>query len=309
MAQLADPLFQGTITYSAQDDGTPTGGRGIQVFANGIRNPFGIVFHSSGNIYGTDNGPNNGYGAMQMGCGAGQQIADKTEPDRVDRLVKGKYYGHPNSKRATVDNDLRQCIWRSQYEPTDAGYEAPLISMPSSTDGIIEWQTNHFFGQLRGNLITSKYTQGLSRIILTPDGTAVIPESVPALPLVGEGGLDVAQAPSGTLIEARLGNNALFYHKPTQPAMTELYVNAVFPTRGGQAGGNILKIYGVNFDKGIPTVTVGGKSCPITATVTPTLIQCTLPGGLGRVDVIVSTATETSAFTKGYRYITGLPKP
>lgn len=62
VAHLADPLFDGMLTYDATDDGTPNGGYGIKVFAPGNRNPFGIVLHSNGYLYGTDNGPNLGYG-------------------------------------------------------------------------------------------------------------------------------------------------------------------------------------------------------------------------------------------------------
>lgn len=62
VANLADPSFNGAITYDALDNGTPNGGHGIEVFAAGSRNPFGITLHSNGYLYGTDNGPNTGYG-------------------------------------------------------------------------------------------------------------------------------------------------------------------------------------------------------------------------------------------------------
>jgi glucose/arabinose dehydrogenase len=62
VANLADPLFNGYITYDAVDNGTPNGGHGIEVFAPGNRNPFGIVMHSNGYLYGTDNGSNLPYG-------------------------------------------------------------------------------------------------------------------------------------------------------------------------------------------------------------------------------------------------------
>ena len=65
VAYLADPQFDGVITYDASDDGTPNGGNGIFVFAPGNRNPYGIVLHSNGFLYGTDNGPNLPYGKMR----------------------------------------------------------------------------------------------------------------------------------------------------------------------------------------------------------------------------------------------------
>jgi glucose/arabinose dehydrogenase len=64
VAYLADPLFDGTITYDAPDNGTPNGGHGIEIFAAGQRNPYDLVLHSNGYIYGTDNGPNLGYGKL-----------------------------------------------------------------------------------------------------------------------------------------------------------------------------------------------------------------------------------------------------
>ena len=65
VAELADPNFDGVIKYDAVDDGTPNAGYGISVFAPGNRNPYGIVLHSNGYLYGTDNGPNLPYGTME----------------------------------------------------------------------------------------------------------------------------------------------------------------------------------------------------------------------------------------------------
>jgi hypothetical protein len=62
VAFIKDPKFDGVITYDADDDGTPISGIGIEIFCSGLRNPFGITLHSNGYLYGTDNGPNLGYG-------------------------------------------------------------------------------------------------------------------------------------------------------------------------------------------------------------------------------------------------------
>jgi len=304
VADVSDPAFDGTITYDAPDDGTPTSGS-VSVFAAGLRNPYGIVLHSNGYLYGTDNGSNLGYGDMATGCGVGEFMPDVETEDKINLLVQGGYYGHPNPKRAAVDNDPRQCVWRSPFEPSDADFTAPLLRVPASTDGIIEFVTDHFDGQLRGNLIASKYQDGLLRVILTPDGTSVIQQSDPALPLVGDDGLDVAQAPDGTLVDARVGSNAIYYHKPVEPPTTDMVVKGVFPTRGSQVGNSTLDIYGINFS-GTPIVSVGGSNCPVTS-VSSTKIECTLPGGTGTVDIVVTLGPETSTFNNGYRYITGVP--
>jgi glucose/arabinose dehydrogenase len=65
-ADLKNPLFDGFIEYNAPDDGSPINFVGISVFAPGQRNPFGLVLHSNGYLYATDNGPNSGYGALKQ---------------------------------------------------------------------------------------------------------------------------------------------------------------------------------------------------------------------------------------------------
>lgn len=249
---------------------------------------------------------------MKTGCGAGQQVPDKYEMDKLNLLEQGKYYGHPNSLRASVENDSRQCVWRSAYEPGDADYENPLMTLGSSTDGIIEWSTNHFLGQMRYNLIVSKYTGALYRVILDTDGRSVIPESENAIKIfnqqgksVGWAGLDVAQSPSGTLAEVRYEDNVIYYHKPLETPSSDLFVHGVYPRRGNFQGGFTLQVYGINFS-GSPTVTVGGNNCPVTST-SSTIIECTLPAGSGQVDIVVSSSSESSTFEKGFKYITGTP--
>lgn len=59
--------------------------------------------------------------------------------------------------------------------------------------------------------------------------------------------LDVTQDPDGTLISTSLDRNALYFHKPSEAATTQLWVSSVFPRRGGRGGrggGNLLYIYG-----------------------------------------------------------------
>lgn len=217
-----------------------------------------------------------------------------------------------NRKRGKT-GDLRQCVWRSALEASDAEYTSPMLVMTSSMNGIFEWQSNHFDGQLRGDLVISKYNGGAYRVILTPDGKGVMPQSDPALLLVDGQGLDITQAPSGEMIEVRYGKARIWYHRPKETTTNALVVNSVFPRRGGEAGGSSLHIFGRNFDKNgaSPTVTVGGKDCPVVVVKAPLAnydrIECTLPGGTGTVDIVVALGGETSIFQKGYRYIRGKP--
>lgn len=245
------------------------------------------------------------------GCGPGEFIPDAYSVDEINLLEQGQYYGHPNAKRAAVDNDSRQCKWRKPDDPSDSTHTAPIVTSQSSTDGIIEYQADHFDGQLRGNLLVCQYKGSLYRIILTPDGLGVVPESNPPIPLVGKtgqqvgkSGLAVTQAPNGNLIEVRLDSNALYYNKPNEAPTTVLQVKAVFPRRGGQAGGNTQSIYGVNFGSQ-PSVEVGGKRCPVVS-ASALKITCTLPGGSGTVDVLVSSSAGSYTFKEGYRYVKGV---
>jgi IPT/TIG domain/Glucose / Sorbosone dehydrogenase len=307
VANLADPLFDGYLTYNAPDNGNLASGHGVEVFAPGNRSPFDLVLHSNGNLYGSDNGPNLSYGGMSASCtGKVPDLPDLFEKDKLNLLVRGKYYGHPNRKRG--ETDPRECVWHSAYAPSDENYQSPIVMLESSSDGIIEWQSNHFLGALRGNLILSQYKGALFRVVLTPNGTAVIPESNPPSILHADGGLDVTQGPNGNLYTARYILPQVRVLSPSEPNSTELAIKSVYPRRGGVAGGNLLYIYGKNLTAvGSPTVTVGGAKCKLSS-VTAEKIACSLPGGSGTVDVVVKSGTSVSIFSKGYRYITGMPQ-
>jgi hypothetical protein len=80
----------------------------------------------------------------------------------------------------------------------------------------------------------------------------------------------------------------------------------VFPRRGPEAGGSLLRIYGENLiEFGTPSVTVGGNSCELVESNTNSRIACRLPIGSGKADVIVSSGAQTVAFIDGYRFIRG----
>ena len=243
---------------------------------------------------------------MKSGCDPSDIIDDQQREDKMVIVQQGKYYGHPNPRRAAYFQDPRQCIWRNPTEVTSADYEAPIAMQLSSAAGIIEYTADYFNGQLRGNLLHVKYKSTIRRTVLSPDGLSVNPLSRPALPLVGSSGLDVTQAPNGNLIEFRYSGNTIFVQKPTEAASPVLKVYTVFPNRGGLAGGTPLKIFGSNFGSN-PTVSMGTNICNIIGgTATPTYIECTIPGGSGTVDVVVTSGSTSYTFERGYRYIAGV---
>jgi hypothetical protein len=242
---------------------------------------------------------------MKNGCDPSDIIDDQQREDKMVLVQQGKYYGHPNPRRAAYFQDPRQCVWRNPTEATSTEYEAPIAMQLSSATGIIEYTADYFNGQLRGNLLHVKYKSTIRRTVLSADGLSVNSLSQPALPLVGSSGLDLTQAPNGNLIEIRYSENTIFVQKPTEAASAVLKVYTVFPSRGGLAGGTLLKIYGANFGTN-PTVTIGTSACPIVVgSCTPTYIECTLPGGSGTVNVVVTSGSASYTFERGYRYIVG----
>jgi IPT/TIG domain/Glucose / Sorbosone dehydrogenase len=311
VAYLSHPNFDGRIRWSKPDDGNMIA-KGIDVFAAGLRNNFGLVLHSNGRLYGTDNGPNRNYGRMSTGCANGQSIDDEMRDDEINLLEKGKYYGHPNLKRASYFNQTRQCVWQGPEQPASSAHAAPLMTHPSSIDGIFEYHAEHFNGQLRGNLIYIQYNavNNIYRTIVSSDGRAILPALNKKGIVMGIGnlGLDITQAPNGNLVEMRYPVNLVYYYRPVEPETTSLIAKTCFPRRGPVSGGNTLSIYGVNFNARGPTVTVtvGNRNCPTTF-VSSKRIDCTLPGGIGTVDIVVNNGGITSTFNLGYRYITGTP--
>lgn len=311
VANVKKPNFSGFITYSAPNDGNPVTGfgpNGVEVFASGTRNPFGVVMHSNGNLYATDNGPNPGFGDMATGCGAGQVSPDVYDSDELNLIERGKYYGHPNHKRGQTD--ARQCVWRGTSVPTSSEYVAPIMKLRSSTDGIIEYEASYFNNEMRGNLIASKYKDGLYRIVLNPDGRSVAAYSNPAIELTGDNGLAVTMAPNGNLIDARYDTNECYVYRPEEPPTALLKIYSVFPRRGSVQGGSTLSIYGTNFVSNV-TVLIGGQVCSNVQLTSSSLIKCTIPpslnGTVGSRTVEMYKDIEQATFVDGYKYILGRP--
>jgi glucose/arabinose dehydrogenase len=242
VANLSDPAFSGTLQYTAENNGDLISGSGVSIFANGLRNPYDLVYHSNGYLYGTDNGPDMNFGDRSATCTT--SLPDLGQDDKLVLLQQDGYYGFPNRQRGRTDP--RQCVWRGLYDTeSDEDYTAPLASHPSSIDGLVEFQSNHFGGQLRGNLIIAKYKKDLYRAILSPDGQSLIPQSRSLLPLgIGQHSLDVTQAPDGTLVVAQHLTNGLAYYAPREESANTTTILSVFPRRGG--GGHEWHMYGHN---------------------------------------------------------------
>jgi glucose/arabinose dehydrogenase len=146
-----------------------------------------LVLHS--------NGPNRNFGRESVTCSL--DADDPFEPDELNLIVSGKYYGHPNRLRGG-NGDPRQCTFRGPQDVNET-YTQPIAKLPSSSNGICEFQTEHFGGQLRGQLIVGQWQSALRNIKLSADGLTTV-SGISAFPpkLVDKGGLDVTQGPGAS---------------------------------------------------------------------------------------------------------------
>lgn len=191
----------------------PTPGGAVSLYATGLRNPYDLVWHSNGNLYVNDNGANATFGNKPLyGCND-DGIDPGTTPDELNRIVDGKYYGHPNPSRG-------ECIFNGG--PNFVGPMYAYEDLGSSSDGITEY-TSMLIPGFQGNLFTANFSapspRKLMRLVLSEDGTKVLND----LPFASEydylNPLDVIISDDGTtFFIAEYGGNrisALRWQSPT----------------------------------------------------------------------------------------------
>lgn len=303
---LNNPEFDGRLEYD--ENGNQVGGADVSVFASGQRNSYGIVLHSNGNLYATDNGPNNGFGDKSTSCTESASI--EYQVDKLNLIKEGQYYGHSNRKRG--ETDPRQCVWHSIDEPSDSEYTAPISKLRSSSNGLCEFETEHFAGQLQGNLIISQWRGTIVHVALSSDGESSKngPSDFPP-GLIYEDALDIVQGPDGTLFTANHRSDQVDFYIPIDTKSSNLRLMSVFPRRGPTKSGNsTLTIFGDHlYTNGFASVMVGDRDCVVLPPTSDAKVTCLLPDGTGMVDIVVTTGLQSSTFQNGYRYITAEPRP
>jgi len=291
--------IDGKVTYTNNDNlnGNQITGMDVSCYAYGIKNSFASVIHSNGKIYCVDNGPSITYGASSASC-----TTEGPNPGTQDKFLiveKGKYYGHPVRARG-IRGDTRQCKYRSPSEPSDADYTAPISILPSSTDGILEYQANAFRGSMKGSIVASRFTGELWRIILTADGSAVQEKGQ----LHALGGLNVAEGYEGQLLACDYYNNKITMITPNEPAITSLFIMSVRPHRGVIAGGNTITVRGYQFAAGL-TATIGGKACTNVQFISNRKFKCNIPAGTANalVGIQVTVNGQSTTMANAYKYL------
>jgi len=298
--------FDGSITYNPPniyDESVVQTGGDVSVYASGLRNPYDILFHSNGNLYNTDNGPNAGYGPASISCFS-QGPNDVGAPDELNIIVAGGYYGHPNRSRGATDP--RQCVYHPASDPSTAEYTAPLAAIPSSSNGFVEYTAGAFDSGIQGDLIYTGWNQSdLHRLRLSPNGLTVMEDVTLATGLLNA--LDVAMSPDGTLFVAEQGGNKITYFRPDETPVTSVSIASISPAGGPLAGGQPVTITGTNFTiSADTTAAIGGAPLANIVVHNATTMTAVTPSGtLGIKDVTVTNSVGSGTKPGAYNYSAG----
>lgn len=245
----------------------------VETFAVGLRNPYDLVFTSDSLIFATDNGPNG--------------IAE----DELNLVSEGDFLGHPSIPRSQFDP--RQALANAIYNPSvpsNADYTAPLVALPSSTNGIDEYRAETFDGQLRGQLFAQRFNGEVFFFQRTTDGLDI--ENTNTFFDIADG-LDILAGPGGVIFGIDRNDNEVSIAEPVDSAVSQATPYDIFPFRAPAIGGNQFVIGGTNFGSaGNTTVYIGGHQAEI-LTVEPGRITGVFPAMVASddlQDVVVTTS-------------------
>lgn len=124
-AREADPRNASIVRFAPD-------GSGLEVFARGLRNPYGVTFNpTDGTLWATDNGRDD----------LGTEV-----PDELDLVQQGKHYGYPD------------CYGKSRGSNCD-GTTAPVLELDanSSSDGIVFYTGSTFPSEYRQNAFVAQW--------------------------------------------------------------------------------------------------------------------------------------------------------
>lgn len=196
-ADIHEPSFDGELVYDPPGDPTNETdlvSGDVDVYAPGLRNPYGVVAHSNGYVYASDNGHRG--------------------PDEVNLIELGNYYGFPNGNRCRFDE--RQCTFVSGDEPSSADHAAPIVTWPggSACDGMAEYTSDVFGKLMHGDLLCAGFSGHLWWIVLSDDGRTVEQTNLLAENL--DQPLDVAVGGDGTIYVGERGR--ITFYAPNVPS-------------------------------------------------------------------------------------------
>ncbi|PXF47725.1 hypothetical protein BWQ96_02407 [Gracilariopsis chorda] len=319
--------FDGVIKYSDEDvprHAEPISGD-VEVYSSGLRNVFGMTMAGNGDVYAVDQGPNCNFGNTATSCddyneedaasynkfqattwpGMVQHGCQKfpysiSRPDKVVHITEGSFYGHANLQRGGDE-----CAWIDPFDDKTADDKAPparykkeMATVKSSTTGIRGYRSNHFCGDLRGEIIMSTYKGGnIYRMGVNGGSKTSGPDT-----FANGGGITFIENAHGDLIFPALNEQKVTVLRPTVGTKSGLYVVNATPWRHGKAGGTKVVIGGQNFGSS-PSVTIGGSACSVTDS-SDTEITCEVPSSsAGAKDLVVSSGGSSATLPNAILYM------
>lgn len=311
-AEVWRPDFNGAVQYVDRlsgainmdqvfgDDVEPIRGLDLTVFAPGLRNAFDLVYTTANRIYATDNGPNPSFGPASTSATT-QSLNDPNEGDEFLLIEADHYYGHPNRNRGRCDD--RQNVYHDLNGMSVEGvFTQMLTELTPSTDGVMEYRSETFNGEMRGDILVQKWNGPTRRIQLSADGRSVLAND----PLnVTADALDIVMGPAGTIYGANYSDNKITVLRPT-PA-TGFNTFDITPWRAPATGGHPFVIAGTGFGSLANTsVTIGGIAANLTS-VSATRIKGTTPVHPSPpdalVDVTVTVGSTSKTIPAAFRYL------
>lgn len=311
-AEIWRPDFHGEVQYVDRTTGAinmdqvygadvdPIRGLDLYEYAPGLRNSFDLVYTTGNRIYATDNGPNPGFGPASTSATT-QSQTDPNEGDELLRIEEDHYYGHPNRNRGRCDD--RQNVYHDLNGVSVQGvFDQALTELTPSTDGIMEYRSEAFNGDMRGDIIVQKWNGPTRRIQLSADGRTVLAND--ALNVTADS-LDITMGPGGTIYGTNYSDNKISVLMP--PAATGLNAYDITPWRAPKTGGHPFVIAGSGFGTLANTsVTIGGVPATLTS-VSATRIRGTTPAYPNApdamVDVVVTVGSTSRTIPAAFRYL------
>eukprot|EP00745_Piridium_sociabile_P042617 TRINITY_DN86247_c0_g1_i1.p1 TRINITY_DN86247_c0_g1~~TRINITY_DN86247_c0_g1_i1.p1 ORF type:complete len:1148 (+),score=89.07 TRINITY_DN86247_c0_g1_i1:123-3566(+) len=325
------PGNEGRVGQDAPDDQrwaslydiTPQSSVGIEAWAHGFHNAFGLEFTTDNELWTTSNGASYGLGPTyaknaknNLPCPyphCKPELIDAFSKDRVHGpLLRNSYWGYPNPNRAQKDE--RQWEFFAADEPPNPQQYTQGLTVASSTDGIVEIRGSCFRGRLKGDLVAVQWNVQAFRIDRHSD-----PNAVPTVSVLTEKlhALGLDYGPGCALIGMDFSGNSLQILRPNDrhvAATNDPLAWDITPWRGNPAYNLHLHIGGQHLDsdtRKATNVMIGPYKCNIISRAGPRLTCDLPPRGGGDIwnwlDVKIDFSDGTTAqIFKGFKY--GDPK-
>ncbi|MBE9080135.1 PQQ-dependent sugar dehydrogenase, partial [Romeria aff. gracilis LEGE 07310] len=278
----------------------------VSVYASGFRNPYDLEWTTKGILYATDNGANEEFGDVSTGPDTQEPFGEEKLGDELNIVIEENYYGSPNRSRGRTD--LRQNVYYAPTEPSNEIYTSPIHGdFLASTNGLTEYRSTTFGGQLRGNLLAQRYNSLLYNVKLSADGTQVLDVNEIKTNAGTTSSLDILTGFSGAIVGADYNDDKVIAALPVDSTVgSNMIAYDILEWRAPATGNGQFVIGGTNFSGSVSdtTVTIGDQQATV-ASVTSSRIFGTLPtlsfSGDPLLDIAVNSNGQTSTITDAFQ--------